>query len=106
MGAMRSLRTSPFLLLALTVALFPAAGCASRSTRDAYIFSRVPGAAVIIDGREVGRTPLRVELDFGVDPGPDRTIAIRVEKEGFRAQTRHVTWDGPSAVVFPLVRED
>ena len=79
-------------------------GCATSHTRDTYIFSRGPGARVWIAGQEVGVTPLRVELDFGPDAGPEHSIPIRVEKEGYRPQTRHVTFDGPAAVVFPLVK--
>ncbi len=115
MAAMRDRWTaSPARLgLALSVAVIAAAaaatigghGCATSHTRDAYIFSRGSGARVWVAGQEVGVTPLRVEIDFGPDAGPDSTIPIRVEKEGYRPQTRHVTFDGPAAVVFPLVKK-
>ena len=75
--------------------------CSSTYSREVYIESRPTGARVEIEGVDVGITPLRTTLDF---PGASETVAIQVEKEGYRRQIRHVTYQGPSAIVFPLRR--
>ena len=89
-------------LILITVAAL--CGCASTHRKEAFVDSLPTGAEVWVQGEPVGRTPLWVTLDFGVDPSPWDTIAIQVAAAGYRPQTRHVTHGGPEAILFNRMR--
>ncbi len=79
-------------------------GCASTHRKEAFVDSVPTGAEVWVEGKAVGQTPLWVTLDFGEDPSPWDTVAIRVAADGYRPQTRHVTRAGPEAILFNRMR--
>ena len=78
----------------LVTALAWSGGCAllaNSTTQSIEVASTPPGARVLIDGRAVGETPLRVEL-----PRRRRSPVLRFEKEGFWSEAmplrRSLSW--------------
>lgn len=105
MGTRRTIRLA--ILLAPALALV--AGCAGKGTwdetREVYVDSVPQGAAVSFEGTPVGRTPLSLALPAaGRQPGP---LAVRLEKIGFRPETRTITGAAPPdklvVVLLPVV---
>ena len=85
-------RTGRNVLLATALAL--SGGCAlmaNSTTQSIDVTSTPPGAQVLIDGRAVGETPLRVEL-----PRRRRSPVLRFEKEGYWSEAmplrRSLSW--------------
>lgn len=78
----------------LATALALSGGCAlmaNSTTQSIDVTSTPPGARVLIDGRALGETPLRVEL-----PRRRRSPVLRFEKEGLRSEViqlrRSLSW--------------
>ena len=78
----------------LATALAWSGGCAlmaNSTTQSIEVASTPPGARVLIDGRAVGETPLRVEL-----PRRRRNPVLRFEKEGYWSEAmplrRSLSW--------------
>ncbi|MCY4027004.1 MAG: PEGA domain-containing protein [Acidobacteria bacterium] len=85
-------RTGRNVLPATALAL--SGGCAlmaNSTTQSIDVTSTPPGAQVLIDGRAVGETPLRVEL-----PRRRRSPVLRFEKEGYWSEAmplrRSLSW--------------
>ena len=85
-------RTGRNILLATALAL--SGGCAlmaNSTTQSIDVTSTPPGAQVLIDGRAVGETPLRVELQRR-----RRSPVLRFEKEGYWSEVmplrRSLSW--------------
>lgn len=85
-------RTGRNLVLASALAL--SGGCAlmaNSTTQSIDVTSTPPGAQVLIDGRAVGETPLRVQL-----PRRRKSPVLRFEKEGYRSEVmplrRSLSW--------------
>ena len=97
---------SCFLVLTATVA---GAGCASaiEGTRQQVVFSSdPPGAAVIVDGANLGTTPAEIEL------GRRHSHSVRIEKAGYlpyetTTSSNHNNWEWvyvvPSLIFFPVL---
>ncbi len=78
-----------------------AASAAARQPGAALIVASQPaGAAIEVGGREVGRTPRRVE---GLRPG--EPILLRLRLDGYRAAERTVTPDTAEVTVIDIVLE-
>ena len=83
---------------AVPVALAAAAGgCAGKGswdeTRDVYVVSLPHGAAVTWQGRAAGTTPVSLALPSGA--GETGLLPVRLERPGFRPETRLVSPDAP-----------
>jgi hypothetical protein len=85
-----------------------AGGCAGKGTsdetREVYVVSVPHGAAVSLEGRAVGRTPVSVALPAaGRHPGP---LAVRLERTGFRPEVRSFRGDAAPDRLVVVLRPD
>ena len=82
----RSVHPRTVRLAALALAAAGAAGCVRR---EIEITSEPPGAVLTLNGREVGRTPARIQFTF------DGTYDVRLRLHGYESVAGSGTTDMP-----------
>jgi serine/threonine protein kinase len=69
----------------------------SQATTSLVVETTPPGAHVVLDGVQIGVTPLRMDLDLG------KQASLRIEKEGFETYERGLSAsEEPIVIALPL----
>lgn len=79
-------------------------GCESVKTKHVIIDSNPPQAVVIVEGREVGQTPITQDLKFK-NTRKDRYLIV-IKKKGFEPQERWLYYRDNDNVLFDLNKLD
>jgi hypothetical protein len=70
----------------------------SKSSETIPVTSHPPGAKIIVDGKEIGHTPLNLKLRR------NKNYVIRIEKQGYKPYEIRVTKDvSPAVIIISLL---